>query len=88
MEHRTLHAFIIGPDTYIAYDEDDAWACMEEQTGIKRDSDDYEGEVAVRVADDMPLRILLEEGRPEAETKTAAEWCAQEGRGFLCSTEY
>lgn len=80
--------FEIGPDTYIAYDADDVWGLLEEQTGLTRDDDDMEGEEPLIVPNDRVLTIRIEEDDTNTITLTASEWCAREGRGFLCSTEY
>lgn len=87
-EPRPLHVFEIGPDSYIAHDPDDAWTLLEEQTGSKRTDDEWSDEEVYQVPDEKVLKIRIEEDSPEAITLTAAEWCAREGRGFLCSTEY
>lgn len=88
LRRRCLSVFTIGPDTFIAYDENDAWLLLGEHTGTPRGGEDYADEVAVEIDGDRPLKIRLEEGKPEAETLSAADWCAREGRGFLCSTEW
>lgn len=88
MNDQTLHVFVIGPDTFIARDADDAWALLEEHTGLKRGDDDVGDDEPIRVPDEKVMKIMIEEGSPEAITLTAGEWCAREGRGFLCSTEY
>lgn len=92
-DDRQLHVFELGPDHYVAYDVADAWACLTEQTGLKQGDEDVEDDEPVQVPDDRPITIKLEpedrkEGDPEVLTLTAAEWCAREGRGLLCSTEY
>lgn len=87
-ETRTLHVYEIGPESYVAYDENDAWSLLEEMTGMKRTDDDFDGDAPYMVADDRMLWIRLDEDASEAAAMTAADWCAREGRGFLCSTEF
>ena len=87
-QDRPLYVFTIGPDTFIAHDAEDAWKLLEEYNGLKRGDDDVGEDLPIRAPDNKIIKIRLEEGRPEAESLTAAQWCAREGRGFLCSTEY
>lgn len=90
---RPLHAFEIGPDTYAAYDVADAWAVLKEQTGLEQGDDDVEDDEPTQVPDHKTITIRLEPedrkpGDPPVLTLTAAEWCARDGRGLICSTEY
>jgi len=86
-----LHVFEMtsGPDWVVAADVDDAWAVWSEHTGEKRedyeDSDGWEqldDASDVRIAEDLSADALV------WNTKTCAQWAADEGRCFLCSTEY
>lgn len=83
-----LHVFTDdGTEWYIAATLDDALAAQREHTGIG--PDDQDREYWTEVPDESELGIYLDEEREaEATTKTCAEWAAEKGRGFLCSTEY
>ena len=48
---------------------------------------DIESEEYELCSDDEPLTIR-DEDKNERVTKTCAEWCADNGKGFLCSTEH
>lgn len=86
----SLHVFSDddGCDSVVAYSAEDAWAVWQEQTGEKRD--DYPDKRWEQDPDEEPLSILEEtdEGEMVRTTRTRAEWCALNGRGFLCSTEW
>lgn len=81
-----------GVDTVIAYDEQDAKLVWEETTGTKWDEEFDANEGFVQRDDDDELSIYMDEDcvREDANlTKmTCKEWAKQEGRCFLCSTEY
>jgi len=86
-----LRVFEIGPDKVVAHDEADAWAVWCAHTGESRD--DYEGEEARELPGDEPIRILVDEKGRISDSGAlvimrAEKWAAQEGRGFLCSSEY
>jgi hypothetical protein len=68
-------------DWVIASSPEDADAVCREHTG---DTDDDPHNWTV-CADDHVLPIHTDDGTIE---KTCAEWVAEHGRGFLCSTEY
>ena len=93
-----LFKLYVSPDLctwVIARNKTDAWKCVEDHEGEPRDNfaDDYWCEVP----SDEKLEIWCD---PETEapvpagedgaitiTRTAAEWIAAEGRGWLCTTE-
>jgi hypothetical protein len=87
----TFHVYTNVTDFIVAESLDECWQLFEKHTGERR-VDYEEGDPFGRLVDEMPIKILCENGRPsdsgEFATKTAAEWVAQEGKGFLCSTEY
>lgn len=76
-------------DWVIAESAADARAVLNEHTGFPGDDDDQippEDEWEAE-PDDKPLEIRTDDGRGVVK-KTCAEWVAESGRGFLCSTEY
>lgn len=76
-------------DHVIAESEEDALAVLLETGCYGSSADDLTETATVfeRVPDDKVIAIDMQDGGPK-QFKTAAEWIAQEGRGFLCSTEY
>ena len=90
-----LHVFtmLIGPDTVVARDFDDAWTVWAEAYG--EDRADYEEHDQWRRRPDGERLSIINEDRASVSpdewtrtTKTCGEWAAENGRGFLCSTEY
>ena len=88
-----LFVFEIGPDYYIAHDEEDAWSLWEDHSGETRE--DYKNEPCVRLSDDAKISILVDEDGvivdnhdADVLTLTAREWIEREGHGFLCSSEF
>lgn len=74
-------------DTVIAYDREDAIALWAENIG--EDPDFYDPTEWERLPDDKPVRIYEDDDTSKPPTeKMPAEWIAQNGRGFLCSTEF
>jgi len=74
-------------DWIVAESEEEARAIGLSQSG---DSEEYKDLEYTQCADDQPLTINWDDG-PEGAGKmtlTCAEWCAKNGKGFLCSTEY
>lgn len=93
---KDLHVFCYRDcDFVVAHDLEDAWACLEEQTG-----EGFRGDGGIenweRLPGDRMLTIWCEadgdvaqvdEDGAEPVERTCAEWAARNGRGFLCSTE-
>lgn len=87
MTEETLHIYIIDTvDYYVARSEDDAWTLWAEQSGERRD--DYPDATCKAIPDDRRFFIAHDEVTRDGKWQTAAEWCMENGRGFLCSTEY
>ena len=70
-------------DSIVATSEEEARQIAYEYT---EQSEEYSDLEYTQRPDDMPLTIHDDEGGKEI--KTCAEWCARNGKGFLCSTEY
>ena len=84
----TLHVYENEvTDWIVAESSDEARAIGLEQSG---DSEEYKDLEYTQCPDDQPLTVHSDDGPVgnESETMTCAEWCAKEGKGFLCSTEY
>ena len=65
---------------YLTGKPDEPW----DPHGDMGEPDDFE-----MLPDDKVISVLDEDGpKPGKHTKTAAEWVAANGRGFLCSTEF
>lgn len=80
-----LRAFTDGVETYIAYSAEDAFRCQYDLIGENPDDENFFEEVA----HNNILSINDENFEPrQTITKTCAEWCESNGRGFLCSTEW
>lgn len=62
---KLLHVFVIGPDTFVAHDAEDAWTLLKEHTGLERGDDDVGDDEPIQVPDDKPLKIQLDECSPE-----------------------
>lgn len=69
-------------DWIVAESADEARQIAFEHSGK---SDEYADLEYTQCPDDQPLTIN-EDGNET--TKTCAEWCTINGKGFLCSTEY
>ena len=87
-----LHVFSDDVEWYIAASAVDAMAAQRELTGMRESNQDPE--TWEQVPDERSLAIHMDDHGNAAEadapvvTKTCAEWIAEQGRGFLCSTEY
>ena len=82
-----LKVWTDGTDTVIAEDIRDVQRVMEHHAA-SWESEDDDWRV---VANDKVIRIRVEsndETPDRVVIKNAAEWIAEKGRGFLCSTEY
>lgn len=87
-----LRAYCIdGVDTFIARDLEDLSATIQEHYG-----DSWEEMCGTHLFDtareqlepDKVLKIVNVPVEGETKTQTVAEWIAENGRGFLCSTEW
>jgi hypothetical protein len=87
-----LHCFTDDCDTCVASSIEDAEAVMREYGITEHDPECWE-----RVEDATEITIHCDSlGQPaipgdpgvEPITKTAAEWVASRGRGFLCTSEW
>lgn len=85
-----LKVFTNDTDTVVANDLADAQRVWEEKIGATFEQEGMSLDDWSRIADDKPITIrnLHDRGWDDKATKTAAEWVASEGRGFLCSTEW
>jgi hypothetical protein len=81
-----LHCFTNEIDTYVAASLEDALAAEREHTGMR--PEDQDPETWEQLAEDHELGIWLDEELKNHATKTCAEWAAERGRGFLCTSEY
>ncbi len=73
-----------GADTYVARDVEHVLELYKQAQGVEYDADDC-GEWELR-EDEGPFAITDEDGGKV--TRTPAEWIAENGPGFLCSTEF
>lgn len=93
-ETKTLHVFRDNNeiDCVIAESAEDAMKVLCEHAGGK--PEDYPDTTFEQMPDDQMLTIMWEDkhdippGEPEKMRLTCADWVKQEGRSFLCSTEY
>ena len=88
-----LHVWHNGYDWVVATTAEDARAVEHEVSlgGVCSHDDacDCEGDGWEQWPDDKTVTIHdLDGDEGPTQTKTCAEWVAQQGRGFLCSTEY
>ena len=86
----TMHVFKNEiTEWVIAESPEDAVAVfLEHVGGTREDHEDYDFDF-VQCPDGEPLTIRTDDGPAgtERRTQTCAEWAAEEGRGFLASTE-
>lgn len=74
-------------DTVVATSPEDAMAVWAETCGLDYADESGRGvEAWTAIPDDKPVRLYYP--TEEAATLTAAEWCAEGGRGFWGSTEF
>jgi hypothetical protein len=86
---KELHCFDNDYDTVVAYSKEDAQIVYHEYIGSSK-MDECEIDDWDQISDDAVLKIDVE-GNYNLEdvvSKTAREWILENGRGFLCSTEY
>jgi hypothetical protein len=74
-------------DTVVAADPADAWVVLEAHSG---DASEYRraGVEPDELADSEMLTIHEFDYGDGSRTQTYGEWAAENGRGFLCSTEW
>jgi len=79
-----------GADTYVARDAEHARELMAEQTGERIDDVPNVGKWREQAAtgERLSLQREGERGGEPIVTKTVAEWIADNGPGFLFSTEW
>jgi hypothetical protein len=65
---------------------DDLCALQQEECGTE-EGVDFE-RTDFRILDDSEKITISDEDGTNEVTLTAAEWCAKNGRGILCSTEW
>lgn len=85
-----LSVFTNDTDTVIARDLADVQVIVEAHYGATFESEGWELDDWSKIPDNKDITIcnLHDGGEGDRATKTAAEWIAQMGRGFLCSTEW
>jgi hypothetical protein len=82
-----LHLWKFGPDTVVAADEADVRAVMRGIVGEASLNSDYVDDEPDLIDEDHLITIFYEDDG-ERVTKSAREWADENGRGFLCSTDY
>lgn len=81
-----LQVWTDDTDTYVGASLDDVRAAIDGHLG--EPSGDFDPGGWIALDDAAPVTIFYDDTGERAEvTKTAAEWAASNGRGFLCSTE-
>lgn len=89
IESKSLHVFHNGTDWYVAESAEDASRVAEDHYTCDAADVGAEPGDLEQLPDDKPLTILdTENHEGPSTTKTCAEWCASNGRGFLGSTEF
>lgn len=85
-----MKVFTNGTDTFVAKSLNDIPAVIEAHYGFTMESEGWELDEFEEVPGDKPITIcnVHDRGVDDKETKTAAEWAAENGRGLLCSTEW
>lgn len=83
-----LHLWQFGPDKVVATDEADVRAVMRGIVGEASLNSDYDDDEPDLIDDDRLITIFNAYDDGEKVTKSAREWADENGRGFLCSTEY
>ncbi len=82
-----LHVFNNDHDWVIATSPKDAIAVWCAEMGENIENYSYEEETWDVLDDGKFISIFVEEDDTEATRKTCAEWIAEKGRGFLCTTD-
>lgn len=84
-----LRVFTNGTDTVVAADLADAQRVVEAHHGVTFEQEGWSLDEWEEVPSDQ-LITIWDEGYDALlyTSKTAADWVASDGRGFLCSTEY
>ncbi len=86
MQLPELQIYENGTDTVIAHSPEDAVHAWEEANGVSYHDACAGGPDDWTLTDGPLLRISDDDGG--SETLTLDEWITEEGRGFLCSTEF
>ena len=85
-----MKVFTNDTDTVVAEDLADVQRVIEAQYGTTFEQEGWTLDEWGEVPDGEPITIrnVHDRGWDDKETKTAAEWAAENGRGLLCSTEW
>lgn len=85
-----LRVFTNDTDTVVAVDLADAQRVVEAHYASTFEQEGWSLDEWREVPADKPITIrnLHDCGWDDKATKTASEWAAENGRGFLCSTEW
>lgn len=86
-----MKVFTDGTLTVVAADLSDAQRVVEAHHGATFEQEGWTLDDWAEVPHDESITIRTEDDDgPQgfSTTKTASEWAASDGRGFLCSTEY
>ena len=85
-----MKVFTNDTDTVVAADLADVERVVEDHYGYTFEQEGMSLDDWSEVPPDEPITICNFHncGPDDKETRTAAEWAATEGRGFLCSTEW
>lgn len=85
-----MKVFTNHTDTVVASCLADIPAVLAHHYGSTMEEEGWSLDDWDQVPDDkqITIRNVHDRGYYDKEVKTAAEWAASEGRGFLCSTEW
>lgn len=85
-----LRVFTNDTDTVVADDLADVQTVVEQQYGVTFEQEGWTLAEWREVTSTEPITIRNAHGQgwDDKETKTAFEWVASNGRGFLCTTEW
>jgi hypothetical protein len=83
---------IAEADYIIAHNVADAWVALAEHTGESvwdvKDGEGRTDDDVEQLPPDREIAVSGVDGVGQPIRRTAAEWVAFEGRGFLCSSEW
>jgi hypothetical protein len=82
----SLHVWHDGYDWVVAESAEDAVDVECDITSNRLS--DYDPDEWQQLPDDKPLKIVDWDGNGTDREQPCAAWVAENGRGFLCSTEY
>ena len=85
-----MKVFTNGTDTVVAENLIDVAEVLTNHYGSTMEQEGWTLDEWGQVDDNTPIvsRNVNGNGYDDKATRTAAEWAAQNGRGFLCSTEW